>query len=216
MKLGAKDWLLIAIAIVVAGICARLGIWQLDRLGQRKARNAVITAGRAQPAVALSPRIAAPESLAERPVRADGVYDYDRERIWPARGFDGVPGVAVLTPLRLADGGYVFVDRGWVSSPDGRTIDLRAFRESDSVSVTGIAAVAPRGRGDVEPSRLRDSFPGPLLPIVVRQLPIGALSYVRRWREPELNNGPHLMYAVQWFSFATIALVGTALLLRKR
>jgi cytochrome oxidase assembly protein ShyY1 len=32
---------------------------------------------------------------------------------------------------------------------------------------------------------------------------------------PELSEGPHLSYAIQWFSFAAIAVVGAVVLLRR-
>jgi len=44
----------------------------------------------------------------------------------------------------------------------------------------------------------------------------GAPAGTARWRTPALDNGPHLSYAIQWFSFAVIAVVGTILLLKKQ
>src|SRR5437773_6994144 len=67
---------------------------------------------------------------------------------------------------------------------------------------------APRARGDVDPERLKDSMPYRLLPFVIQQLPPStALNRplppgLIRWPAPELSDGPHLSYAVQWFSFA--------------
>jgi len=218
VTLSRRDWVLVTIAVAFAAVCVRLGVWQLDRLQQRRARNAASAANRSQPAVELVGSGVGVgvgvDSLRERPIRARGVYDYTHERIWPARSFDGAPGVAILTPLRLRDGSVVFVDRGWVPSPDGFHIDLTRYREGDTVDVIGVGAMPPRGRGDVDPVRLRDSLPVPVLPIVVRQLPGHDDARVRRWPEPALSNGPHLGYAIQWFSFATIAIVGTVVLLK--
>lgn len=212
MKLARSDWLLVVLAVAFAAVCVRLGVWQLDRLGQRKARNARIVAARLQPAVELTGAVPA-ESLAGRPVVARGVYEYAHERVWPARSLDAAPGVAILTPLRLDDGALVFVDRGWAYAPDGSHVDFGAYREADTVTVLGIALAAPRSRGDVNPARLRDSL-GTLLPVVIRQLPGAGAPRLRRWPEERLTNGPHLGYAVQWFSFAVIALAGTVTLLR--
>ena len=74
--------------------------------------------------------------------------------------------------------------------------------------VTGMAMVPPRGRGDVDVSGF--------LPFVIQlegRDPEGGLP--RRWPPPVFDNGPHLSYAIQWFSFALIALVGTAVMIRK-
>jgi surfeit locus 1 family protein len=139
---------------------------------------------------------------------ARGVYDFSAERTWPGRSFDGTPGVALITPLRLGDGSAVLVDRGWVPSPDAFHVDHGLYREPDTAQVTGLALIPPRGRGDVTP----EGF----LPFVVQvDMPGPPGGLPRRWPPPAFDNGPHLSYAVQWFSFALIALVGTAALIRR-
>lgn len=213
MRLSAKDWALVALALLVAGVCARLGAWQMERLGQRRARNAHITASLALPPLELGVGPVAADSVSHRRIRAAGVYDYAHERVRPARYYDDFPGVSILTPLRLADGSAVFVDRGWAPSVDGLRVALRDYREPDTVEVTGLGVLLPRGRGDVDPARLADSLPYRVLPFAVQQLASDAPTMLRRWPQPALNAGPHLIYAIQWFSFATIALVGTAVLL---
>ena len=49
MRLDRRDWLGLAGALAAAIVCVRLGFWQLDRLRQRRARNAVVLAARQQP-----------------------------------------------------------------------------------------------------------------------------------------------------------------------
>src|SRR5207244_3421591 len=82
------------------------------------------------------------------------------------------------------------------------------------------AVESPRARGDVDPAALKDSVPYPLLLFVVQQLPVDGAppppGAPRRWPAPELGDGPHLSYAIQWFSFAVIIAFGSAALLRKR
>jgi surfeit locus 1 family protein len=213
MRPRGRDWLLVAIALIVAGVCVRLGLWQLDRRAQRLTRNAALAEQLARPPVDIAG--AGSVEMGGRRVSATGVYDWAREHVRPARPFDGTPGVAMLTPLVLADGRAVFVDRGWVPSPDGRRVDAARVREPDSATVVGIAFAAPRGRGDVEPARLADSLPYAVLPFVIQQTGDPVPGGPRRWPEPALGSGPHLAYAVQWFSFAVIAVVGTGVLLRK-
>ena len=219
MTWGRKDVLLIVIALIVAGVCGRLGFWQLDRLQQRRARNAQVAARLQLPPIELAAVNALPpESVAFRMVHAKGVYDYSRERVRPARVYEGAPGVAILTPLRLTDGRAVFVDRGWAPSADGLHIELAPLREGtgDSANVTGLGIVMPRGHGDADPARLADSLPYPLLPFGMQLVPGQGGSVLRRWPAPVLDDGPHRGYALQWFSFALIALIGTAVLLRRR
>lgn len=204
-----RDLTLALIAVLVAAGCVGAGVWQLNRLQQRRARNAVLAARLAQPALELRAGISA-DSARQRRVEGRGVYDYSGERTWPGRSFEGTPGVALITPMRLADGAVVLVDRGWVPSPDAYHIDHDAYREPDTAHIQGVALPAPRGRGDVDPAGF--------LPFVVQVQSPGpppARGLPRRWPLPAFDNGPHLSYAIQWFSFAIIALVGTAALIRR-
>ncbi len=114
---------------------------------------------------------------------------------------------------------------GSLSGDSARDRRLRArgvYGEGDSAAVVGIGMLAPRARGDVDPVALRDSVPYRLLPFVVQQLPPATASYrplppgLVRWPIPELSDGPHLSYAIQWFSFAVIIIVGSLALARKR
>ncbi|HKC39165.1 MAG TPA: SURF1 family protein [Gemmatimonadales bacterium] len=202
-----RDVTLAVVAILVAAVCVLLGRWQLNRLAQRRARNAVLEARLALPPFPVSRELTA-DSARQRRVVARGVYEYSAERTWPGRSFQGTPGVALVTPLRLADGSAVLVDRGWVPSPDAFHVDHTLYREPDTTTVTGIALIPPRGRGDVAVAGF--------LPFVVQlDSPDPTRGLPRRWPPPMLDDGPHLSYAIQWFSFALIALVGTAALIRK-
>lgn len=182
-------------------------MWQLDRLHQRRARNQAAAQRLALPPIEVR-RDTRADSARQRRVIAHGIYDYPAEKTWAGRSFEGTPGVALITPLRLADGAAVLVDRGWAPSPDAFHVDASLYREPDSATVTGVAMIPPRGRGDVEVTGF--------LPFVIQlDGPDPAARLPRRWPPPAFDNGPHLSYAIQWFSFALIALVGTAVLIRK-
>lgn len=225
MPLEWRDRAALVGALVVAALCVRLGVWQLDRLRQRRGRNAQVLARRTEPPLSVTGTTSA-DSARDRRLSARGVYDYAQERLWHGRSFEGIPGVDLVTPLRLPDRSAVLVDRGWAPSPDGYHIDPHAYREGegegegDSADVSGIGVAAPRARGDVNPALLRDSVPYALLPFVLQQLPSDRStvrpSTLRRWPAPELSDGPHLSYAIQWFSFAIIIIAGSLALAQKR
>jgi surfeit locus 1 family protein len=198
LRLTRRDILGAVFALAVAVVCVRLGFWQLDRLAQRRARNAIVAARLALPPLEVG-RGTASDSARQRRLIARGVYDYAGELVRPGKSFDGTPGVALVTPLRLADGSAVFVDRGWVPSPDARHVDQSLYREGDTATVEGIGTE----EDGISAFILRET--GTAAP---RGLP-------RRWPAPALDDGPHLSYAVQWFSFAIIIVVGTGALLRK-
>jgi len=221
VRLERRDLVGLVLALAAAAVCVRLGVWQLHRLGERRMQNAAKHGARERPPLDVTTSLGA-DSARDRRLRARGVYDYVHEQVWRGRMFEGVPGVALITPLRLTDGAAVLVDRGWAPSPDGYHVDERLYREPDTTDVLGIGMRAPRARGDVDPAQLHDSLPYPLLPFVVqllppptapgRSVPPGLL----RWPLPELTDGPHLSYAIQWFSFALIIVVGSTVLFRKR
>ncbi|HET9984538.1 MAG TPA: SURF1 family protein [Longimicrobiales bacterium] len=218
------------LAFVVAAACVRLGFWQLHRLAERRARNAAVSARmRAEP-VALPgvPRDTA--GLAYRAVTVAGEYDDARSVVFAAHSLMGEPGVWLLTPLRMP-GGAILVNRGWVPSPDAATIRSQAPAPRGAVRVRGLLVPIP-ATGSVEgaaadtfrriwyrPSAhaLTRQFPYPVASLYLQALPeAGAPPWPRRLAPPELDEGPHLSYAIQWFSFATIALVGWAVLVVRR
>ena len=209
-----RDVGLAVAAVLVAGLCVAAGIWQLNRLAARRARNAALAARLALPPLQIGGGSGGSDitadSARQRRVVAHGIYDFSAERTWPGRSFEGTPGVALVTPLRLPGGSAVLVDRGWVPSPDAFHVDHALYGELDTVTITGIALIPPRGRGDV-------TVVG-FLPFVIQletPPPPPARGLPRRWPPPAFDNGPHLSYAIQWFSFALIALVGTAVLIRR-
>jgi len=195
-----KDVAGLAVAVVIALVCVRLGVWQIARLHQRRAANAVIEARERAPVLDLTGSESL-DAVQWRRVRASGVYDYARERVWTGRTFQGVPGVVLLTPLRVP-GGDVWVNRGWVPSPDAAQVDQSRWREGDTAIVAGIALAhegLPYVIDDSIPAK--DRAPEPT---------------VQRWPLPVLSDGPHLSYVIQWFSFAAIILGGSLILYWKR
>lgn len=224
---------------VAAAVCVRLGFWQVSRLHQRQAVRATVEQRLRQPPFEVSgfsafvaATLGTADSVAYRPALARGAFDFSRQVVVIARVVDEVPAVYVVTPLRLADGAAVLVERGWVPSPDAYTVRLDSLVEPDSAVVTGIllsvTATRELAARDTtwpvytpsdDPSQLSRRYPYPLLPWVLRRTEAhgAASSGLRPIPPPVIDNGPHLSYAIQWFAFATIALVGSmALFLRER
>src|SRR5205809_3776018 len=221
MRIDGRDRVGLVVALLVAAICVRLGVWQLDRLHERRQRNALLLAARARPPLEVDGSLPA-DSARDRRLVARGVYDYAHERLWHGRSYEGVPGVDLVTPLRLAGGAAVLVDRGWAPPPDAVHVDQPADREGDSAVVRGLGMLAPRARGDVDPAALRDSVPYRLLPFGVQQLPPSTPPYrpfapgLIRWPTPELSDGRRLYSALRPFRVPVILGVGSLALPRKR
>ena len=208
-----KRLLPLVVGVVAAAGCARLGLWQLDRLEQRRAYNAEVMRQTALAPLKLDPLAhppVRPSALVYRRAAAAGRFELDRQFVEMARSRNGAPGVYVLTPLALSDGRRVLVNRGWVYSPDARTVDLTRFAEPESTTVRGLLLPPRSDARAVRPDTLDPSY----LPVILRrtELPPGAPDGLFALEHPDLGEGPHLSYAIQWFTFGTIGLVGGILL----
>lgn len=217
-----------ALAVVAAAVFVRLGLWQLARLHAKVQRNAVIAAQqRSEPVqMASLPRDTAAAHY--RRAVVSGRFDYDREVVVSGRTHQGSPGAEIVTPMLVPGSDTaVLVNRGWVYSPDGASVDRSRWRERDSGTVEGYveqyapdagttAGADPRIIRRVSRRELASRIPYALAPyyLVVTGDTAGASHPVRR-EMPVLDDGPHRSYAIQWFAFAAIALVGAAVVVRR-
>jgi surfeit locus 1 family protein len=211
-------------AILAAALFIRLGFWQLDRRRQRLTRNATIRERMRLPPVPLRELNGDTTATHYRQVRVVGHPDFDRDLALTLRGNQGSPGVDILTPVIIpGSDSAVLVNRGWIYAPDGMTADLSRWREPDtsfvgyveefdsdapdSVRLNGIRRASYGGIAHVLPYPIRPFY------IVVTSDSAPAKGRVVRLGIPVLTEGPHLSYAIQWFSFATIALIGAGFIM---
>jgi surfeit locus 1 family protein len=217
------------LAALAAAFFIRLGFWQITRLHERRARNVVVAAQQRSAPVPLD---ALPRDTAAahyRPASVSGRFDYDHELVLTNRTRRGSPGVELLTPVRMGGSDTaVLVDRGWVYSPDGSTVDRRRWRESDSGTVSGYVELYTPAAGATtlatDPHIVRHAsrqqitarlpFPVAGFYLIVVGDSASAAHPARR-DLPVLDDGPHRSYAVQWFCFAAIALGGAAAVVRR-
>jgi surfeit locus 1 family protein len=213
-------------ALAAAAVFARLGLWQLARLHEKVRRNASIAAQQLQPATPLATVPPDTAGAHYRKTTVSGRFDYDQEVVLGARTHQGSPGVDLVTPLRIAGSdSAILVNRGWVYSPDGVSVDRARWRERDTATITGYIEVyapdagvtnvarEPRLVRRLSRSDLSPRIPYPLAPYYVVATGDSADGAHPARRElPALDEGPHLSYALQWFSFAAIALGGAGLM----
>jgi surfeit locus 1 family protein len=237
VKIRWSGVLATVLVLVVAGVCIRLGFWQLDRLEQRRKLNAEIAAVSHLPPVPLDGLAveairSAPLEFVHRRARAEGEYLAGQELLLRGRSHDGRPGVHLVVPFQLAgDAGIVLVNRGWVPSADASAADPRMHRLAGSASVYGLLQLVPDapesssplvvGVGDTIVSTFRrldrrtmaELLGAEPLPVYLQldSLPPGAAVLPALVPRPALDEGPHLGYAVQWFGFAGVAIFGFAI-----
>jgi surfeit locus 1 family protein len=224
------------LVLLIAIACVRLGFWQISRLRQRDARNALVTQRIELTPIPLEPAFGDTAGLLYRRVNVVGRYDHEHTIILPGRSLRGVPGAYVLTPILLRAGGTaVLVNRGWVPAADGFTVPLDSLRSPATDSVTALVLPFPgsgmRARNlpplpdsgfrhawfSPDPAAIRRQFPYQLLDVEVQALPDPAAPrFPIRLDPPTLDRGPHIGYAIQWFSFAVIGIGGWITLMLKK
>jgi surfeit locus 1 family protein len=226
----------LALAIIVAAGCVRLGFWQLHRLSDRRALNARLASRLSEKPVPARDLVRDTASAIYRRSSAEGTYDFANEIALAARTREGSPGVNILTPLKLAGtDSAILVNRGWVYAADAMTVDFARWNEESSSKVTGYLLTIPVvGAGAVNASTnprlvrrlqydsLAKRFPYPIARMILVATEAAAPQGTRMVKDstparlpaPLMDEGPHLGYAVQWFSFAVIALVGAGVAVR--
>ncbi len=216
----------IALAILVAAGCVRLGLWQTERLTARRAANAQIAGRLALPPLDLTGALPPSDSLVWRRVVTTGRFDTLQVYLLRTRSFEELPGVDLVVPFRAGDSPLLFlVNRGWLPAADGETVNPRGLTPGDSLRLSGVLApMAPARAAQVdrhggvgvtavrwlEPAAISRSLGAPVYPLVLQELPAaGEAAWPRRRPLPEMGDGPHLSYALQWFGFALVVLVGS-------
>ncbi len=240
-KFFTPRWLITTLLVVAAvGVMARLGVWQIDRLAERRAFNARVEAQIKAPPLELNGPFLA-EDLYEmeyRQVVARGVYIAQQEILLRNQVWENRPGYHLLTPLRLANSDdVVLVDRGFIDLDQGQPASRAAYALPGVVEVRGILRRphVPRFFGVPDPTlapgetrldawnavnldRIRGQVDGNLLPVYILAAPDPAQPGppYASLEQPDLSEGSHFSYAVQWFSFAAILGLGYPFFVRKQ
>ncbi len=240
-RLIRPRWIVLSVLVLLVTVtCALLGFWQLGRLEERRASNVVLGSRLARDPVPLEE-----VRMILQPVEGVEVdpSDYEFTRV-TARGmlidegrvrvrsqvWDGRAGTHTILPLDLGDGTAVLINLGWfpLGADPGLAADL--FPPTGQVELSGLLRSSqqrpafgrqePEGELDlvarVDIERIQQQVSLPLLPFWIQlvepddpeRLPVPA-------EVPAVEEGPHLSYAVQWFSFAGIAVVGYLALMRR-
>jgi surfeit locus 1 family protein len=213
-------------ALVILAMLVTLAVWQFNRLTERRAANAAQLAGLARATVAYPLGGGDLSSLIGGPVEVSGTFLHEESIVLRARpSGNGVTGVELVTPLLLADGTAVLVNRGWLPTVQGTPAARAAYALSGEQTIQALVmADQPRpnsplaGRdlplpGEtrvdawlrVDISAIQPQVSAALAPVWLQQLPAAGRSGLPRPADPTVvDEGPHLNYALQWITFAVL------------
>jgi surfeit locus 1 family protein len=238
-KMFQRKWLLTTLLVLAgAALCISLGIWQLDRLAQRRAFNHQVESMRAAPPLDLNRE--QPKDISQmewRSVKVQGKYDFANQVALRNQYNGDQLGYHLITPL-LFQGGAVLIDRGWIPTDSNSTpADWRKYDEPGEVMIAGqmrlgetkpafggvADSIPPKGQklelwNNADIKHIADQLPYPVLPIYIQPNVDENDTTPPIPYQPalDLSEGPHLGYAFQWFTFATILFVGYPFYLRKQ
>lgn len=235
----SRRWIVATLIVVLSiAVFIRLGVWQLDRLEQRQASNAQITAVLEGEPLRL-PEDDVPEDtrlLNNRDVIVSGTYDYANQRLLVLQNWGGKSGVNLITPLLLEGGETaVLVDRGWIPDEEADvSIIENSYNPLPSETVTGYIAQSQTLRRQtsnnasvrpeneiyrVDVAAIEAQLPYELYDFYIVQAPkendLDAFPY-RKTRIIDLSEGSHLSYAIQWFLFALVLAILFPIFIRRR
>lgn len=226
----------------MAGLFVGLGTWQLARNDRKHGLVAREKAAYAKPAPDLG---SLPTNARDGTrVEARGTFDGRHETVLRNQVRSDHVGVDVLTPLRLADGSAVLVDRGWVRAsaagglttdppPTGPAVVHGLLHSSNPFSADDSVDHLPDGRlgvPRVDLAAIGKTLPYRSRPVWIEAQAISAVgsgSSARSGTPAQTGNAPqlpqppapdpvnHMQYAIEWFGFALIPIVGWPIALRR-
>lgn len=207
--------------MLAAAACAAtiaLGNWQSRRAEEKRALGAQVDLAMASAPLELSPAASAEEFVLKH-VAARGVFASDHTVFLDNRLRHGRPGYEVVTPLKLAGSQtHVMVDRGWLEAPSRRDTVPAVRTPEGEVRIDGLAlgrlpralAVGSAPAGKLRQNLDLDAYAAEtglrLLPLVIEQRSQADDGLSRDWPRPDFGIETNKSYALQWYSFAALAL----------
>lgn len=233
-----RYWWQTVIVLLAMAVMAGLGQWQLARLEQRRAANALLLEKfQAEPLRITGPALPeSPDALQDRLAEVTGVYDFDRQIAVQGQFSEGEPGHWLITPLRIQGSeAALLVNRGWIPAAAGESGEWATFDEAPAQSVQGyvqrsrkmpdgsssaLPADTRKGWWRVDVEAIQSQMPYSLLPVYLQAAPDDSRPRSELPRrlpvDFDLSEGSHLSYALQWYAFALIAGIVYVVVLRRR
>lgn len=216
-----RFWPAVIILIVMA-VTIRLGFWQRDRAHQKEALNAQIVEFEHAPAQRVGAEPIALKNINFHRVMARGTFLPDQAVYLNNRPYMDQPGFYVVMPLKLADGGVVLVNRGWLprnlsdrtgiapfATPPGEVEIEGVVRANASLAFElghGGSAPHEKIRQNLDVAKYAAETGLPLQPFVIQQQNDIGDKLVRDWPAPTLGVETNYGYMVQWWGMAAAAL----------
>ena len=217
------------IALLLIIFCLWGSQWQYHRGVDRHARNAVIEERIAKSPIALNTVTSDLPTYEWQAVSVAGTFDTEKQILLRNRYNDGKYGYEVLTLFRSTDNKSFWVDRGWVQAgATATTPPVVTALPEEEVSITGrlrldsslprgsFFALPGNGQGLVSELNAQSQLNTEKFYLDLLSGSDASLTPKVAAQVPELSDGPHMAYALQWIFFGGLVIYGRILIRRTR
>ena len=213
----------------MVGVMILASHWQWSRLQETKRANAQTTSAMNDAPTVLTSASQLDPLGKYRRVSVSGTWDFTHSVYVRYPVVDSAQGYYALTPLKVSDGSTVVVNRGWFPQQAAQD-DAMPAANTQPVTVTGLTREGDDESGSVEATTGSPSIPTvtaidakALAPLMKADVPVNWIqleqpvvpSGPKVLPQPELTEGSHWSYTLQWAAFAIITVLGYGVLLRK-
>ena len=217
------------IALLLVIFCLWGSQWQYHRGVDRHARNAVIEERIAQSPIALTSVTGTLADYEWQPVSTSGSFNKEKQILLRNRYNDGKYGYEVLTLFTSTEKKNFWVDRGWVQAgatattppvltplPEGEVTINGRLRLDSSLPRGSFFALPGKGEGLVSELNAQSQLNTEKFYIDLLSGSQASLTPEVPAQLPELSDGPHMAYALQWIFFGGLVIYGRILIRRTR
>ena len=209
------------LALLAMTFLTNLGLWQLQRAEEKK--DILLASARLarQAPLALKPGMVTPQQY--QPLAAEGfflpmIFLLDNQHYRHQFGYD------VLSPVQLASGKVVLIDRGWLSGDTRRQTFPGVVNPRQKIRLSGYAYY-PSGKTwvlgpalekkseylaiieTIDTQLISQILHKSVYPFIIRLDKKEANGYIREWPLIAMSPQRHQAYALQWFAMALVILV---------
>jgi len=210
--------------LILIYLFIRLSNWQFDRYDQRVLRNESTNV-----ALSLAPKkidsVSQMSGLKQwEKIELAGIYLSDQSKLVRKQYLENNLGFWVITPFKIQNGENILVNRGWIPigssassnqsiplAPAG-TVNLEGYLQPFNESITQPKDLPLNQVNTIDYKYFESAIANNFYVQVAKSSPMD--NQVAIIPLPELSNGPHFSYAIQWILFALLLPIGWYVLLK--
>jgi len=217
------------VALLLILLCAWAAQWQYHRGVDRHARNTIIEQRISKSAIELSQVKSNLSDYEWQSISTSGTFNNEKQILLRNRYNEGKYGYEVLTLFTSNDSRNFWVDRGWVEAgatattppvvtplPMGTVSITGRLRLDSSLPRGSFFALPGKGQGLVSELNAQSQLNTEKFYIDLLSGSDPSLTPEVTAQLPELSDGPHMAYALQWIFFGGLVIYGRILIRRTR